>query len=590
MMSFSQEQIRNLFNLKKEEKIVDDFGCSLSETIPIPGRLYLTENYICFGSNLFGFNRKYSIGFNEIIELKLNKANIEIELKKNKKNKFYFTSFKDIQMVYKRIKSICRSYNETITISVAKKGKDEASPIILSDSEDSDNDEEDEIITTKSSYSSKNNSIELNTSNESSPKNKDNKINTNSNKNIINISNKNLNINIDLKKSLALKEPNIIENIKKEEINSISNNNSDIKRLKSSSSIKRQNNEIEKNKINSPNKKNNEIISNITEDEEIKFNPIEQDIDAEICRKIIDINPKNFFEKYQTNAYPETSYKKYYEWEGDYSEVNVPDWEKIENPQNPEIEKFQRIETFCIALHGVPLINKSNVIKTLNYWVDKDGTYYIKTSSKSQGVPLSDCFLVETTLEFHPYMNNTKTVFRTYVRTIMLKSTIFKSTLISQGKKSYKEEVNKWLQFIAEKGEKIEGDYVYKPKKKNISFGDKNRPLCHGLEKEISRMKKDKHIVDFSDFCEDIYNGVKKYTKLAYEYFNREFDKNTRAILIFIFIIFILLLIIINGQNKEIKELKNGLNEMKKIVEQLTNLTLELKKEKQHIIDLSDYH
>ena len=577
MMSFSQEQIRNLFNLKKEEKIVDDFGCSLSETIPIPGRLYLTENYICFGSNLFGFNRKYSIGFNEIIELKLNKANIEIELKKNKKNKFYFTSFKDIQMVYKRIKSICRSYNETITISVAKKGKEETSPIILSDSEDSDNDEEDEIITTKSSYSSKNNSIELNTSNESSPKNKDNKINTNSNKNIINISNKNLNINIDLKKSLALKESNIIENIKKEEINSISNNNSDVKRLKSSSSIKRQNNEIEKNKINSPNKKNNEIISNITEDEEIKFNPIEQDIDAEICRKIIDINPKNFFEKYQTNAYPETSYKKYYEWEGDYSEVNVPDWEKIENPQNPEIEKFQRIETFCIALHGVPLINKSNVTKTLNYWVDKDGTYYIKTSSKSQGVPLSDCFLVETTLEFHPYMNNTKTVFRTFVRTNMLKSTFFKSTLISQGKKSYGQEVEKWLAFIEEKGVKVEGDYIYKPKKRKNSF-DKHRSLSHGIEKENSQMKKNKQIVDFSDFCEDIYNGITKYAKLFYEYFYREFDKKTRTILIFLFVIFILLLIIINGQSNEIKELKKGLNEMKDILDNLTNLTMELKK------------
>ena len=116
MMSDSQEQVRNLFNLHKEEKILDDFGCSLSETIPILGRLYLTEHYICFGSNLFGFNRKYLIPFNEITILSLKKANIEIESKNNKKNKFIFSSFKDVKIVYKRIKSMCRSYNDNIFI------------------------------------------------------------------------------------------------------------------------------------------------------------------------------------------------------------------------------------------------------------------------------------------------------------------------------------------------------------------------------------------------------------------------------------------------------------------------------------------
>ena len=60
-MSDSQDQVRNLFGLSKEEKVLDDFGCSLSETISIKGRLYLTENYICFSSKLFGFNRKYTL-------------------------------------------------------------------------------------------------------------------------------------------------------------------------------------------------------------------------------------------------------------------------------------------------------------------------------------------------------------------------------------------------------------------------------------------------------------------------------------------------------------------------------------------------
>ena len=569
-MSDSQEQVRNLFNLNKEEKILDDFGCSITETIPIPGRLYLTEHYICFGSNLFGFNKKYSIAFNEIIELRLKKANIEIESKINSKKKFSFTSFTDIQIVYKRIKSMCRSYNENISTSISdNKNKEEIIPILLSDSEDSD-DESEEIITGKTCSSSK----KTNSSNDNSPKSNNNlnvdKLNNinNTSQNLINSLSDN-NILNELKKSKTTKD-NIGENLKNEEIintNTNTNINTNVKRKKSSSSIKSKKSEGE----NSPNKKD----SNIIEEEEIKFNPIDEDQDYEICRKIVNLSPKDFFEKYQTNSFPETSYKKYYEWIGDYTEINVPDWEKIENPENPGIEKFQRIETFCLALHGVPLINKSNVIKTLKYWVDKDGTYYIKTSSKSQGVPLSDCFLVETTLEFHPYMNNTKTVFRTYVRTNIVKSTLFRGALISQGRKTYTQEINKWFQFIEEKGDKIEGDYVYKPKKRKNSFGDKYKSLSHGVEKEISQMNNEKHVVDFSDFCKDTYFSTKKYAKLSYEYFYREFDKKTRAILICLFFIFIMLFSIIQGQSNEIRELKNEISEMKTLLNNLTNLVLE---------------
>lgn len=571
-MSDSQEQVRNLFNLNKEEKILDDFGCSITETIPIPGRLYLTEHYICFGSNLFGFNKKYSIAFNEIIELRLKKANIEIESKINSKKKFSFTSFTDIQIVYKRIKSMCRSYNENISTSISdNKNKEEIIPILLSDSEDSD-DESEEIITGKTCSSSK----KTNSSNDNSPKSNNNinvdKLNNinNTSQNLINSLSDN-NILNELKKSKTTKD-NIGENLKNEEIintNTNTNINTNVKRKKSSSSIKSKKSEGE----NSPNKKD----SNIIEEEEIKFNPIDEDQDYEICRKIVNLSPKDFFEKYQTNSFPETSYKKYYEWIGDYTEINVPDWEKIENPENPGIEKFQRIETFCLALHGVPLINKSNVIKTLKYWIDKDGTYYIKTSSKSQGVPLSDCFLVETTLEFHPYMNNTKTVFRTYVRTNIVKSTLFRGALISQGRKTYTQEINKWFQFIEEKGDKIEGDYVYKPKKRKNSFGDKHKSLSHGVEKEISQMNNEKHVVDFSDFCKDTYFSTKKYAKLSYEYFYREFDKKTRAILICLFFIFIMLFSIIQGQSNEIRELKNEISEMKTLLNNLTNLVLELK-------------
>ena len=122
-------------------------------------------------------------------------------------------------------------------------------------------------------------------------------------------------------------------------------------------------------------------------------------------------------------------------------------------------KKNEEIEKFCLALHGVPLINKSHVEKTCTYWIDKDGTYYMNTLSLSKGVPLADKFNVETNLEFHPYMNNTKTVFRAYVRTNIIKWTLFKMALISQGKKSFSQEIDKWFKFIEEKGNKIIGNY-----------------------------------------------------------------------------------------------------------------------------------
>ena len=189
-MSDSQEQVRNLFGLNKEEKILDDFGCSLSETIPILGRLYLTEHYICFGSNLFGFNRKYSIAFSEITSLNLKKSNIEIESKINSKKKFSFSSFTDIQIVYKRIKSMCRSYNDNLSsICTKSKTKDEIIPIILSDSEDSDEDT-DEIVGTKSSSRSNKNSEKSNTSNENSPSKNNNLLSESKSNNIINLNSK----------------------------------------------------------------------------------------------------------------------------------------------------------------------------------------------------------------------------------------------------------------------------------------------------------------------------------------------------------------------------------------------------------------
>ena len=254
-MSDSQEQVRNLFGLSKEEKVLDDFGCSLSETISIKGRLYLTENYICFSSNLFGFNRKYCIAFNEIIELRLKKTNIEIDSQNPIKKNYSFSSFNNVQIVYKRIKSMCSSYNENLTTNLSESKKNEVIPILLSDSEDSD-EESDEIVTNAST--SNKNSVKSNNSNEQSPPKKDTTSAENESNNIINTTSKEdkiINDNSEpkkrdnspeknekgMKKNKSMKDLSLNEKLKINEISKTSN--TDAKRKKSSGSVKRKNSE-----------------------------------------------------------------------------------------------------------------------------------------------------------------------------------------------------------------------------------------------------------------------------------------------------------------------------------------------------------
>ena len=335
-------QVHDLFSLDKDEKIIEEFDCFLFETLPIKGQLYITDNHLCFYSNLLFFNRNITIPLNEITKLNLNIPNIEIETKndKNLSQNYKFFDNEKIQNIHDKIKS---------SLSLLKSDSNENDDVSL--------------MSKKTSASSE------------------------------------LSSNEDL----------------------------------------------------------------ICEFEEINFLEKTED-DFEVCKKIINISPKDFFNKYFTSTFPETSFEKYYEWVGDHSNIKISDWEKIENNENSEIEKFKKTENFSLSLHNVPMIDHSDVSKTSIYYVDKNGVYHINNSSTSEGVPFSDSFTIEAKIELYPYINGTKTVFRTYVRTNFLKSCFLKGLLVSQTKKSYEEEINKWLGFIQEKGEKILGDYVCKEK------------------------------------------------------------------------------------------------------------------------------
>ncbi|XP_042483039.1 protein VASCULAR ASSOCIATED DEATH 1, chloroplastic [Macadamia integrifolia] len=60
------EEYRQLFHLPPEEVLVQDFNCALQDNFLIQGHMYLFVHHICFYSNIFGFETKKIIPFNEV--------------------------------------------------------------------------------------------------------------------------------------------------------------------------------------------------------------------------------------------------------------------------------------------------------------------------------------------------------------------------------------------------------------------------------------------------------------------------------------------------------------------------------------------
>ncbi|KAI3804248.1 hypothetical protein L1987_25648 [Smallanthus sonchifolius] len=104
--SLRSEEYRQLFRLPPEEVLIQDFNCALQENFILQGHMYLFVHHICFYSNLFGFETKKIISFEEITSVKRAKtAGIfptAIELIASEK-KYFFTSFLSRDEAFKLI-------------------------------------------------------------------------------------------------------------------------------------------------------------------------------------------------------------------------------------------------------------------------------------------------------------------------------------------------------------------------------------------------------------------------------------------------------------------------------------------------------
>lgn len=91
----SQQIVRNLFSLPDEEDVLDDFSCALRKKIFIHGRLFCTDNFLCFYANILGFKTKQVIPFSEVIAIRKRKHVImnSLEIACNNDRSYFFGSF-----------------------------------------------------------------------------------------------------------------------------------------------------------------------------------------------------------------------------------------------------------------------------------------------------------------------------------------------------------------------------------------------------------------------------------------------------------------------------------------------------------------
>ncbi|CAL8121473.1 unnamed protein product [Prunus armeniaca] len=94
--SLKSEEYRQLFRLPPDEALIEDFNCAFQENILIQGHMYLFIHYICFYSNIFGYETKKIIPLQEVTSVKRAKtAGIfpnAIEIFAGAK-KYFFASF-----------------------------------------------------------------------------------------------------------------------------------------------------------------------------------------------------------------------------------------------------------------------------------------------------------------------------------------------------------------------------------------------------------------------------------------------------------------------------------------------------------------
>ncbi len=211
------------------------------------------------------------------------------------------------------------------------------------------------------------------------------------------------------------------------------------------------------------------------EEDEIKFIEMNEESNL-ICLKQINLSSKEFFEKffYSKDNKKDFSHPKFYETLEDHFNIKVSEWKEINLEDKNKVSKERNI-SFNLKLKGIPFINESQVYSTQKFISDdKNNFYIINSTSKSEGVPLSNYFEIKDQYEIYP-LNNNSCVLRISGYPNFIENTFFKIAIQNATKNTFKEGNEKWLNYLKNNGV-VFSDYVNKKvlrKKKYSDFVNK---------------------------------------------------------------------------------------------------------------------
>ena len=111
--------IHKTYNISLNEKIYDDFGCAYIDAILFKGRMFLTESFLCFNSNILGMSKIIKLSLCDIYKVEKKQfllvKNIQISSSEklqinddSKKGLYYFTPFSNRNITYSRLISLIK--------------------------------------------------------------------------------------------------------------------------------------------------------------------------------------------------------------------------------------------------------------------------------------------------------------------------------------------------------------------------------------------------------------------------------------------------------------------------------------------------
>ncbi|KAI9244829.1 hypothetical protein BDA99DRAFT_543875 [Phascolomyces articulosus] len=56
-------------SVPEDDPLIEDFGCALQKEILLQGRIYISENHLCFNANIFGWVTNLVIAFSDIVDI-----------------------------------------------------------------------------------------------------------------------------------------------------------------------------------------------------------------------------------------------------------------------------------------------------------------------------------------------------------------------------------------------------------------------------------------------------------------------------------------------------------------------------------------